>query len=91
MADARKFVLPGQPPGTSRRRPSPLLPGLGWFFSLFPRAREHGEFDGFFFSFSGSLVCYGYGCVFVSRPCLVHPEIQKVFKIPVTSNLAAHA
>ena len=49
MADARKFVLPGQPPGTSRRRPSPLLPGLGWFFSLFPRAREHGEFDGFFF------------------------------------------
>ena len=67
MADARKFVLPGQPPGTTRRRPSPLLPGLGWFFSLFPRAREHGEFDGFFFSFSGSLVCYGYGCVFVSR------------------------
>lgn len=51
MADARKFVLPGQPPGTTRRRPSPLLPGLGWFFSLFPRAREHGEFDGFFFPF----------------------------------------
>jgi hypothetical protein len=31
MADARKFVLPGQPPGTSR---SPLLPGLG--FSALP-------------------------------------------------------
>jgi len=25
------------------------------------------------------------------RPCLVHPKKQKVFKIPVTSNLATHA
>ena len=60
MADTRKFVLPGQPPGTSRR-----LCFRDWGFLRFPREREHGEFDGF--SFSGGLVCYGYGCVFVSR------------------------
>lgn len=65
MADTRKFVLPGQPPGTYESS-SPLLASWGCWGALCASPRESLE-NSVDFDFLAVSFPYGYGCVFVTR------------------------